>query len=503
MNGFCPGEIKLYSKKDGCHVIFVKTHIGHSIDTEEELSHITFINRQDRLRIECRTKAGVPLNQATKDDEGSADEDQYISEVHLLNCVDLDDTLSSDILKDTSRALPNNRFDLDEYLAQNASSILYYKRLGTLDPECPVLKQEDIVLIYMNSKQEEMLKEFGHDVIALDVLNSVKNPRFTLLTLLVINERREGYPVAFAMTNGNGELLVDVFLRCAKGKAGSLRPNILMTHLEATYYASWVDIMDELPQTRIYCPWSVQEAWNKNAMEIPDEDKRARVMKQLHGISTEPDQLKFEIELNDFLDCDDEEVASFLSYFKSIYLKTIDCWAYCYQIDSEMKTKLHVKSFRKYCKYRSRMAWTTKNLCTGLRTIERTLARIDVGLKRAEVVEKLEEKLKILRQRHDILKVNNIGVNLNAYIDTTEVPNEWNVSSFAFQDDGVIEMYVVTQVMQSKCDGCPLLCDKCDICLHQFQCTCDDSSVKLNMCVHIHVLGLYLNSLVDPPSVDS
>ena len=45
--------------------------------------------------------------------------------------------------------------------------------------------------------------------------------------------------------------------------------------------------------------------------------------------------------------------------------------------------------------------------------------------------------------------------------------------------------------------NCPLRCTECDICIHQYSCTCPDSLVRLTICKHIHLLirKLYQNNM--------
>lgn len=136
LNGFCPAEIKLYNKKRILDVIFVKTHVGHLIGTEEELSHISYINYDDRKLIASRITARIPMNlePAVDDDEESIPENTNVFKKHVLNCKDLFDTVlvSEDLVTDRSRIIS----DVDKFVARNASSILYYKKAGVNYSNC-------------------------------------------------------------------------------------------------------------------------------------------------------------------------------------------------------------------------------------------------------------------------------------------------------------------------------------------------------------------------------
>lgn len=44
---------------------------------------------------------------------------------------------------------------------------------------------------------------------------------------------------------------------------------------------------------------------------------------------------------------------------------------------------------------------------------------------------------------------------------------------------------------------CTLRCPYCEICLHSFVCSCYESSIRWNMCPHIHIIGMYLKNNQD------
>lgn len=76
-----------------------------------------------------------------------------------------------------------------------------------------------------------------------------------------------------------------------------------------------------------------------------------------------------------------------------------------------------------------------------------------------------------------------------------------NDDSYIVKSSQSDHYYDVSRCESKECDRensamvCGLLCDSCNIlniCFHSFSCTCVDSSIKSNMCKHIHLVGLYL-----------
>jgi len=39
------------------------------------------------------------------------------------------------------------------------------------------------------------------------------------------------------------------------------------------------------------------------------------------------------------------------------------------------------------------------------------------------------------------------------------------------------------------CSNCALSCDKCNICVHTFKCSCINNVIYLNICKHIHAIA--------------
>lgn len=63
-----------------------------------------------------------------------------------------------------------------------------------------------------------------------------------------------------------------------------------------------------------------------------------------------------------------------------------------------------------------------------------------------------------------------------------------------------MEIYQV-QKKQTTCKNCQLTCTHCNICLHKFQCSCLDSSIKYNMCKHIHLVARSIKETPLPTSI--
>lgn len=59
--------------------------------------------------------------------------------------------------------------------------------------------------------------------------------------------------------------------------------------------------------------------------------------------------------------------------------------------------------------------------------------------------------------------------------------NNWKAKS----KDTITE-YDISKIDDNCKNKCPLRCDECNICIHQFTCTCNDNFLQFNICKHIH-----------------
>lgn len=81
----------------------------------------------------------------------------------------------------------------------------------------------------MTKQQLEMFEKFGPIILCMDSTHKTNVYSFKLITLLVLDEFRHGYPVAFCISNRESEDVISVFLNSVKMKAPNTKVNILMT----------------------------------------------------------------------------------------------------------------------------------------------------------------------------------------------------------------------------------------------------------------------------------
>jgi len=101
---------------------------------------------------------------------------------------------------------------------------------------------------------------------------------------------------------------------------------------------------------------------------------------------------------------------------------------------------------------------------------------------------KSTSRIQEIKKRH----ITSISLNLNI---TKNDANSWNVDSECTPN----QSYVVKKTNEEIC--CIIVCSMRKICIHTFECTCLDSSIKSIICKHIHTIALsqenYTNKMVN------
>lgn len=175
---------------------------------------------------------------------------------------------------------------------------------------------------------------------------------------------------------------------------------------------------------------------------------------------------------------ENENTSQFGIYFKNNYANRTETWAYCYRLHCGLNTNMHIERMHHTIKYMYLNGKHNKRLDKAIGALLKFVR--DKLFDRLITIHKgkLCHKIKELRTRHKTSELLDLNV---------VVPFEsgWQVPSSSTQ-----EVYIVEE-KKMECVYCKLICSECETCLHQYSCTCLDSSVKYNMCKHIHLICRY------------
>ena len=186
----------------------------------------------------------------------------------------------------------------------------------------------------------------------IDATHKTNGYDFPLITVLVVDEYGEGYPVASCISNREHKILLLNFFRRLRELCGQINATWLMTDMADQYYTAWRTVFG--PDTkRILCTWHVDRAWRGQLKLIDNRELQAAVYHNLRVLLEETDCDKFEVLLTETVKQLQEGTSTetFAEYFVQHYVANKKEWAVCYRQYAGLNTNMYVESFHRVLKH--------------------------------------------------------------------------------------------------------------------------------------------------------
>lgn len=481
INGYCPSEIKVQYFIDGkVTASYCSTHVGHKTD----LAHLP-LSRDQRESMATDVASKVPFD-AILENVRSTVSGQDLERIHLLTKQDLYNIEAEFGLNNESVRHSNDATSVDAWVAEESKStdscVLLYKPQNENIEEHNSFKENDFALGIMTPAQEEILKKFGHDCICIDGTHGLNAYDFEVVTLMVIDDMRQGFPCAFFICNRIDKETIGAFLKSIKERVGILQPSVFMSDMADLFYNGWLSVMSPV-ERRLYCTWHVDRAWQNNLSKINNKEKRSEVYKKLRTLLEETDEDAFSKLLPVIVQslCDDEDTQRFGEYFQKYYGGSCKQWAYCFRKNAGINTNMHLERMHRTIKHLYLKGKTVKRLDKSIHAImqmtkQKLFDRLTI-LEKGKVTTKVKE----LRSRHKT------SMKLNPGLIVQNTDASWEIASSSNS-----QTYTV-RLVEPNCK-CRIVCRHCTACIHKYSCTCIDACIKWNMCKHIHLLCRMLQS---------
>ena len=358
--------------------------------------------------------------------------------------------------------------------------VLLYKPQGEQSEACHTLLPNDFILAIQTNLQAEMLKKFGPGkVVCIDATHGTNGYDFSLITLIVIDEFGEGYPVAWCISNTTDLTLLLHFYSAVKKRVGSINPRWLMTDDAEQFYTAWYSIFKGAPQ-KLLCTWHVDRAWRGQLKSIKDKHLAQKIYHNLRVLMEESDESKFNHLLNETqkqlsLSADTK---GFSVYFDTHYVRRKQQWAGCYRKSSFINTNMYVEAFHRVLKHVYMKGKVNKRVDKCIHI----LMKYDRD-KAFERLVKLE-KGKTSGRITTIMKRHTVSKTLSPTLVASVEENTWTIRSSETN-----QHYTVVRESENCPFGCAIICTECKICIHMYCCNCADALLHHTICKHIHLVA--------------
>lgn len=477
----CPARMDVITTENSfISVSFCKTHVGHGMDIGR-----VFLSKDARNEIAGKLKAGVSFNHILDEvrdvKTGIENERLLLLERKDLHNISRDFGISFNTKRHADDAVSVKLWVEEMRELGDDCPILYFKEQGK-SGEYDELRLNDFGLIIMTPFQGSLLKKFGNNKICIDGTHGTNAYDFQLYTLMTIDEYGSGCPVAFCFSNREDELIFKIFFQYIKRKVGVIHTNVFMSDDAPAFYNAWSSTMSSVPN-KLLCTWHVDRNWQQNLGKISGgSEVKILVYKTIRVLLTEQSIENFsklaKITLQELLN--DPNTCAFGKYFEKYYLNRPEQWAYCHRVGLGINTNMYLESMHKTLKHIYLEGKKAKRLDKSINALM-NFTRDKLFQRLIKISKnKPTEKISMIRASHSASQVIKPEM-----IRVISAGNEWQV-----QSSNMKRKYDVILLVK-ECEGCPLQCNECNICVHDFKCSCIDYTLRLNMCKHIHAVKQY------------
>ena len=370
--------------------------------------------------------------------------------------------------------------------------MLLYKSQGTEpDDDLKDFNKDDFVICIQTPFQSDMLREFGSETVCVDSTHGTNVYDFKLITILVLDELGEGVPVAWISSNHEDALALTPFFRKIREKCGDISTNVFMSDDADNFYNAWKSVFTITSTKKLICAWHVDRSWRRSLQKhINTVSEQASVYHYLLVLLTEKDVNSFHQTLQQFISWlnDREELDSFRHYFQKEYSKSVEQWAPCYRVKCSMNTNMALEAFHRVMK----VCYMEKKQNRRIDFLLHLLLKISCD----KVFERFIKTQKG-KSSHRICEISKRHRNAEKMIPSEMVlsinDGRWTVKSASSQQASSQQTYYSVEKQLEVC-SCKLRCNSCNVCIHQYSCTCMDFLIHSTVCKHIHLVVISSHS---------
>ena len=465
-------------------VQYCSTHHNHEVN----IGHLR-MQHNTRVKIAAQLQQGVTIERIM--DNIRANIERGVTREHLITKQDIHNIKNCYNIEGVRRHA-NDLISVvgwvEELKTLEYNPVLLFKLQGELQSNnMDNIAKDDFILGIQTQFQRDMLSKYGGMCVCMDATHGTNMYDFNLITVLVTDEFGEGIPVAWAITNREDVTLLVEFLKAIENKTGPLSPHWFMSDDAPQYFNAWKGVFSALDTKKLLCAWHVDRAWRTALNEhVLDKQCRIEIYHQLRVLLMENDESTFRVLLQQFISSLDTTEKWFSKYFKEHYCNRLEQWASYFRSGTIVNTNMFLEAFHRTLK----IVYLEQKSNRRIDMLLHTLLKIAKN-KIFERLKKLE-KGKYTHRISEINKRHKSAIKMLPYSKAiTENNSCWNVPS---ERDGSLT-YTVKWIKQ-VCE-CKLRCSSCKVCVHQYSCTCMDSTLHATVCKHVHFLAMTLNTITE------
>lgn len=484
LDGVCLSRFSVLITREGTvKVKYIKSHT-HSTSFEES----KYLPIPDHIKSEITTMLAlkIPINTILDkvrekfSDRNNRDDLTDMKHYHLIDRKTIHNLkqkiIDPSVIRHSDNAT-STYLRVDALQKEKFNPVLVFKQQN-VDDETTGLSKEDFMLAIMTKQQLDMYEKFAPMILCMDSTHKTNIYSFKLITLLVIDEFRHGYPVAFCISNKENEQAISLFLNAVKRKSPQTKVNILMTDDDIAGWNAAKSVFG--PDLQHYlCIWHIHKNWRLKIQQyIKDREQQAEIYCLLCAAM----DAKTKVLLDKYLDILVQKLSctnqAFLKYINDFYLCRKEKWAMCFRTGeySKVNTNMFLESFHNQLKtvyFEGKRNRRIDILLETLLQIENNLYFKHLAASKFSIPS--DENIQTADRHKSSFEISDSSV------------SQVNENTFSVMSKGSLYTVIVNSKKcsekhcYSKCKKVPCV----DLCRHILVCNCFDYG-EGNICKHIH-----------------
>lgn len=329
-------------------------------------------------------------------------------------------------------------------------------------------------------RQKELLKEHGGKIMVVDETHGTNVYKYKLLTCLIVDNNRRGWPVAHLITSRSDAPTLAFFFQSLEERVGSDIIRTVITDDDQALINAMNIGFSNKPR-HLLCKWHILKNLKENL--------RTKVFKDSMLVDSMYLEIRVLIDTKDIEEFkrlsygfvkkyeNNPKTSGFITYFLRHYLITDRCmkWAMCFRNfpHSGINTTGHIESFHN----RLKKCYLKRKVNKRLDDLVDLLFQIEWD----DYSSRSKECLEFISPSHIHDRHKN-GISLEETSVHEESLDTWEINTYV----------IVKYSSECNFDHCFLKCTESlcyDLCPHQYSCSCPDNHP---LCKHIHRLHSFL-----------
>jgi len=351
----CPSRMSITNQSDG--KVLVKYIAKHNHKTT--FDQAKYMRIPEHIKEEIRWKLGMKIKpdkilddvrNIFNDRETRNDIPQSALKVyHLLEKKTILAMRRKMVMAEESRHADDAtsvKFKVEAMKKEIYNPILAYKPFGVDDTQnYPTLKKEDFFLAIMTRNQEDMYHKMAPTILCLDSTHNTNEYKYKLITALVPDECRKGYPVAFCISSHERKSAIVLFLQKMQERSPNTNVTIIMSDDDCAAASAAKEVYGQ-DVTLFLCTWHVLKAWQRKMPRVVADNKeiRTKLSRMIYAKSKQA----FRAHKSGFIRKFSRTYPVFVKYFQDNYENRAERWAHCFRQDLEyghVDTNMFLESF--------------------------------------------------------------------------------------------------------------------------------------------------------------